>query len=79
MNYPEFLKRAKQVLREDAGSEGMAYIIKYKGELKEEGFKVENKKDGEAKIVFEYPRDCGFALNTLKDLGIEVLEIKLLY
>ena len=79
MSYLEFLKQAKQVFREDAGSEGLAYIVKYKGELKEEGFKVEDKKDGEAKIVFEYPRDFGFALETLKALGVDVIELKLLY
>lgn len=79
MSYKMFLQEAKQVFKEDAGSEGLAYLVKFKGELKEEGFKVEDKKDGEAKIVFDYPRDCGFALDTLKNLGVEVLGITLLY
>ena len=79
MSYSEFLKQAKQVFKEDAGSEGSAYIVKYNGELKENGFKVENKKDGEAKIIFEFPKDYGFALETLKALGIEVISLALLY
>ena len=78
-SYGEFLERAKMILKEDAGSEGMAYLLKYKGALKEEGFKVEENEDGKAKIVFDMPRDYGFALQTLKDLGIEVIGLELLY
>jgi len=78
-SYGEFLERAKMILKEDAGSEGMCYLLKYKGALKEEGFKVEEKEDGKAKIVFDMPRDYGFALQTLKDLGIEVIGLELLY
>jgi hypothetical protein len=77
-NYGEFLAKAKMVLKEHAGSEGFAYLLKYKGELKEEGFKVEDKEDGKAKIVFDIPHDYGFALQTLKDLGVEVIGLELL-
>lgn len=79
----EFIEKAKRVLKEDAGSEGFSYKLKYKGSLKEEGFIVEEKstEDGEAcaKIKFDYPRDYGFALQTLKDLGIEVVSLELLF
>lgn len=79
MNYSEILKLGRQIFNEDAGSEGSAYIVTYKGELKEEGFKVEDKKDGEAKILFDYPRDYGFAMETLRTLGVEVIKLELLY
>lgn len=79
MNYQEILKMGRQIFREDAGSEGLAYIVNFKGELKEDGFKVEDKKDGEAKIIFDYPRDYGFAMETLRTLGVEVIKLELLY
>lgn len=79
MNFSEFIKKAKTVLREDAGSEGTAYKVKYTGELKEEGFKVKDKANGEATIEFDYPRDYGYAAQTLKDLGIEIKGLELLY
>ena len=59
------------------------YIARAKRILKEEGFTVEEKstEDGVqcAKIKFAYPRDYGFALQTLKDLGIEVVGLELLF
>lgn len=83
MSLREYIEKAKRILREDAGSEGMAYLLKFKGTLKEEGFIVEEKttEDGVqcAKIKFEYPRDYGFALQTLKDLGIEIVGLELLF
>jgi len=79
MNYTELLKMGKQIFNEDAGSEGSAYKIYYKGELKEDGFKIVEKKDGEAKILFDYPRDYGFAMETFKTLGVEVIKLELLY
>lgn len=80
MNFADFVKRAKMVLKEDAGSEGTAYLVKFKGNLpEEEGFTVEDKADGQAKIIFGFARDYGFALQTLKDLGVEVIGLELLY
>ena len=79
MNFKDLKAKAKSILREDAGCEGLAYSLEYTGELKEEGFKVEDKADGKAKIVFDIPRDYGFALQTLKDLGINVVALELLY
>lgn len=78
-SYGEFLAKARMLLTEDAGSEGTAFLVKFKGELKEEGFKVEDKANGQAKIIFDYPHDYGFALNTLKDLGVEVIGLELLF
>ena len=83
MGLKEYIARAKRILKEDAGSEGLCYCVKFKGTLKEEGFTVEEKstEDGVqcAKIKFAYPRDYGFALQTLKDLGIEVVGLELLF
>jgi GTP cyclohydrolase II len=83
MNLQDYIAKAKRILREDAGSEGFLYLLKYKGELKEEGFVVEekttDKEDKCAKIRFEYPRDCGLAAQELKDLGIEVVSLEILY
>ena len=53
--------------------------VTYKVELKEEWFKVEEKANGTAKIVFDFPKDYGFALKTLTDLGINVVALELLY
>lgn len=80
MNLKEYIEKARAVLNinEDAGSEGSCYLLKYKGTLKEEGFKAEKTEEG-TKITFDYPHDYGFALQTLKDLGIEVEELKLLF
>lgn len=79
MNLNEFLEKAQKILNEDAGSEGLAYRLKYTGALKEEGFKVEKKEDDAVIIRFDVPHDYGFALNTLKDLGIEVVGLELLF
>lgn len=83
MNMPEFLEQARAILgtsmNEDAGSEGTAYLLAYKGTLKEEGLKIENKEDGKAKIVFDFPHDYGFAMETLKNLGAEIISLELLY
>lgn len=83
MDLKEYIAKAKRVLREDAGSEGLCYLLKFKGSLKEEGFKVEEKsiEDGVkcAKIRFDFPRDYGFALQTLKDLDVEVIGLELLF
>lgn len=82
MNLQDYIAKAKRVLREDAGSEGFCYVLQYKGELKEEGFTVEEKetKDGvkTAKIRFEDPKDYGFAAQVLKDLGIDIVGLQLI-
>lgn len=80
MNFADFIKKAKITLREDAGSEGYSYKLKFKGNLPEcDCFKVEKKEADEATIIFAYPRDYGFALQTLKDCGIEIVGLELLY
>ena len=83
MNMPEFLEQARAILgtsmNEDAGSEGSAFLLAYEGTLKEEGFKVENKEDGKAKIVFDFPHDYGFAMDTLKNMGVKIISLELLY
>ena len=86
MNFSEFLEKAKVLLEEpkkineDAGSEGLAYELEYKGSLPEkEGVKVEKLEDGKAKITFDYPRDCGLAAQELKDLGVEIVNLRLLF
>ena len=79
MNFKDLRAKAKRILREDTGCEGLAYHLTYTGELEEEGFKVEEKANGTAKIVFDFPKDYGFALKTLTDLGINVVALELLY
>lgn len=83
MDLKEYIAKAKRILREDAGSEGLCYLLKFKGSLKEEGFVVEEKEtqDGVqcAKIRFAMPRDYGFALQTLKDLDVDVIGLELLF
>lgn len=83
MNLKEYIARAKKILKEDAGSEGLCYLVKFKGTLPEADFTVEEKEtvDGVqcAKIKFVYPKDYGFALQALKDLGVEVVALELLY
>ena len=79
INFSEFCEKARVLLKEDAGSEGLSYIVKYTGTLPEEGFKVEDKSNGQAKITFDYPHDYGFALQTLKDLGVNVIGLELLF
>ena len=79
MNFKDFLTKAKMVLKEDAGSEGMSYKVKFKGELKGADFVIDEQKDGEAIISFPVPKDYGFALQHLKDSGVEVIKLELLY
>lgn len=83
MNFSEFLEKARPILNkvkmtEDAGAEGLQYFVKYTGDLKEEGLKIDEKVDGGAKITFDYPRDFGFAMQTLKDMGVEVISLELI-
>ena len=34
MNLHDYIAKAKKILKEDAGSEGFCYLLKYNGELK---------------------------------------------
>lgn len=79
MNLKEYIAKAKRILKEDAGSEGTCFLVKHEGELKEDGFKVEEKTDKGTKIRFDYPHDYGFALQVLKDQGINVTGLELLF
>lgn len=88
MNVQEFIKYAKRVLNEDAGSEGMAYKISAKSGLKAYSDdkmtinEVKTVNDGtEASVQFTYPHDYGFALQSIKDaLGdIQITSLTLLY
>lgn len=79
MNLHDYIAKAKRILKEDAGSEGFCYLLKYNGELKEGPFTVEEKTEEGAKIRFDYPRDCGLAAQELKDLGIDVINLQLLF
>lgn len=84
MNLKDYIAKAKKVLKEDAGSEGFCYCLKYKGTLPEDPcFTIEEKetKDGVqcAKIKFAYPKDYGFALQVLKDKGVDIIGLELLF
>lgn len=83
MNLEEYLKKAKRILKEDAGSEGLCYRVYYTGELKEGDFTIEDTKttvDNKISIIkFNYPKDYGFALQYLKDLGNELIKLELLF
>ena len=88
MNVPEYIKLAKQVLKEVAGSEGMNYIVEAKSGLKaidNELLKIEEVKSengiSSANVTFAYPHDYGFALQTIKEQleGIEIVALKLVY
>ena len=88
MNVPEYVRLAKRILKEDAGSEGMQYKVCAKSGLKaietnvmkinevrsENGVSVAN-------VNFAYPHDYGFALNTIKENleGIEIISLSLVY
>lgn len=79
-SYGEFLAKARTILKEDAGSEGLAYVVKYEGKLEEaEGLHVEEIGKGQAKLTFDYPHDYGFTVNLLKDTGVKVLALELLF
>jgi inorganic pyrophosphatase len=88
MNIPDYIKLVKKILNEDAGSEGLVYIVEAKSGLnavenellKIEEVKAENGiKSG--KVTFAYPHDYGFALSTIQETlnGIDVVALKLVY
>lgn len=88
MNIPEYIQLAKKVLNEDAGSEGMVYLVEAKSGLKaveNDIVKVTDVKTDNgvtsAKANFAFPQDYGFALNTIKELleGIDIIALKLVY
>lgn len=85
MNFSEFIEKARPILKdvkplkEDAGSEGLSYRVKFNGTLPEEGLKIKETKDGFTTIEFDYPHDFGFAMQALKDLGVEVVSLELLF
>ena len=88
MNVPEYIKLAKKVLKEDAGSEGMVYLVEAKNGLKAvetelvkfDEVKTENGRTT-AKATFTYPQDYGFALNTIREAlnGVEIVAMSLVY
>lgn len=88
MNIPEYVKLAKKVLNEDAGSEGMMYQVKAKSGLKSVDtgvIKIADVKTEEGVSVgnasFAYPHDYGFALNAIKEAlpDIEIIALNLVY
>lgn len=83
MDLKEYIKKAKKILKEDAGSEGLCYKVYYTGNLEAEDLIVETTKieDGIkcSVIKFNYPKDYGFALNYLKDINIDVIKLELLF
>lgn len=88
MNIEDFIGKAKRILKEDAGSEGMVYKLTTKNSvtaIKNDILTIDDvhKDNGNTvcRITFTYPRDYGFAMNTLKaHLGdIDVARLELLY
>ena len=88
MNIPEYVKLAKKILNEDAGSEGMVYQIKAKSGLKTvdtDILKINDvKNEGDIFVgtaTFTYPHDYGFALNTINENlpDIEIVALNLVY
>lgn len=73
MDIKEYIQRAKTVINEDSGSEGMKYIVTFAESVDETDndiFKLSEKTqvDGGYQYVLEFafPHDYGFATNTLK-------------
>lgn len=87
MNLQQYIKRAKRILTEDAGSEGMKYKVYAKSGLKavkNEAYEIKEvtNENGEqcAFVEFVYPHDYGFALNKLThDLGLDITGLRLIY
>ena len=88
MNVPEYIKLAKSILNEDAGSEGLEYIVEAKAGLKaieNEAIKIDEVKSengiSSARVSFAYPHDYGFALNAIKENleGIDIIALKLVH
>ena len=88
MNIPEYIKLAKHALNEDAGSEGLVYMVEAKSGLKgieTELIKIEEVKSengiASGKVSFTFPHDYGFALSAIKEAleGIDITALKLVY
>lgn len=90
MNLSEYLEKARkilgnEILKEHAGSEGMQYILEYVGNIPQLGDNViieslESKNGNkQCKIIFPFPRDYGFTLQTLKDAKVDVKSLQLLF
>lgn len=88
MNVPEYIKLAKNILNEDAGSEGLEYIVEARSGLKAIDtniVKIDEVKSQNgitsARVSFAYPHDYGFALNAIKENleGIDIVTLKLVY
>ena len=88
MNIPDYIKLAKRVLHEDAGSEGMMYKLVAKTSIRPVETdlftitEVEKEDDMNTAIVrFTYPRDYGYALNTIREAfeDIDITSLSLVY
>ena len=88
MNIKEYLKLAKKVLKEDAGSEGLQYLVEAKSgltKLENEVLTIDEVKEANgltsARVTFAYPHDYGFALNAIKENleNIEITSLSLVY
>ena len=88
MNLSDFIARCKKILNEDAGSEGMVFTLRSASPVKAvetDTVKISDvrKENGEtiARVEFTFPRDCGFAANTLKAIygDIEINSLELVY
>lgn len=88
MNISDYIKEAKKVLNEDAGSEGMVYCVEAKSGLsatENEQLKISEVKSENgvhcANVEFVFPHDYGFALNAIKEAlpNIEIIALKLVY
>lgn len=86
MKLADYIAKAKRILKEDAGSEGMVYLLSVKGNLApvdNEILKITEieHKEGLAcgRVEFTFARDYGFALNSIKavlgDIDIATLEL----
>ena len=88
MNIQEYLKLAKRVLKEDAGSEGMQYMVEAKSgltKLENDLLTIDEVKTvngvTSARVTFAYPHDYGFALNAIKEnlKNVEITSLSLVY
>ena len=88
MNIPQYVKLARKILNEAAGSEGMQYLVEAKAGLK--AFQNELLTIDEVRSIngittararFAYPHDYGFALNTIKENlnDIDIISLSLVY
>lgn len=88
MRLSDFIARGKKILNEDAGSEGLVYKLTTKTAIKPIDTDVVKVSDVEkelddtvARVEFTFPRDYGFALNTLKAVygDIDIIGLQLVY